>query len=318
MVLVLITPIFIVFLITGSSFGFLFDVKSDCVVTLWSDWANVPGLDLHIRERAILRHENMGGLPCPTRDKLREERADALQIQTDTHAHLEATAKSLSEHFIRRKPDADHPNSPNHVRDLLIVIDSLESLEEELFNRTKHNIAKLLGMLCPGPDPFAPMYNHAVLIDASNSNVQVFGKDNGDGLAALKEALLHIPMSSNQSCSAQALNITAALLTSSKGLRSDSKVDKDVLIVTDGYSKCHDDAIVSAFALRSLSRVFSFLIGSFPSYGLRKVINYVSTPVEEHLFVVKTLDGFDQLLTTLQSQNNVSCKPMDLPVDNKN
>lgn len=55
--------------------GFLFDVKTDCLVSTWSSWVELPGLDMHIRERGILRHDRFGGIPCPPDDELRDVRA---------------------------------------------------------------------------------------------------------------------------------------------------------------------------------------------------------------------------------------------------
>ena len=75
MMLSRITQAIVIILSIDICTGFLYDVKTDCVLTTWSDWAEVPGLDLHIRERGVLRYENMGGRPCPTKDRLREERA---------------------------------------------------------------------------------------------------------------------------------------------------------------------------------------------------------------------------------------------------
>ncbi|XP_053383475.1 uncharacterized protein LOC128549832 [Mercenaria mercenaria] len=297
---------------TASCTGFIFDVRTDCLLTSWSSWAEVPGLDVHVHERGILRHENKGGIPCPPRETMREVRADDIMKRWDSPEHIQDTARSLSENFIRRNPKPDNPTEPGHIRDLLIVLDSVESLDDEAFNSTKQNLAELLGMFCPDPDPFAKLYNHAVLIGVSNSHDEVFEFNNYDGIAAVKDAILQVHRDSNRSCMKSNLDAAFTMLTQT-GIRSDILVDKDVLILTDGYSNCSGDVLASALRLRGIARVFSLLIGSFSSNGFNDVLNYVTTPVPEHLFIVKTQQGFDQLMTTLESQNNASCMPFDLP-----
>lgn len=71
----LILKLTIVLLAFVSCSAFLFDVKTDCQLTAWSSWAELPGLDMHIRERGILRHDRLGGIPCPLEDELRQVRS---------------------------------------------------------------------------------------------------------------------------------------------------------------------------------------------------------------------------------------------------
>ncbi|XP_053383500.1 integrin alpha-X-like [Mercenaria mercenaria] len=308
------TGLHVVLLTIACSDGFLFDVKTDCLVTSWSSWAEMPGLDVHIRERGILRHDNKGGAPCPPDDELREIKPDPHPSPLDSQIHIQATARSMSTNFIRREPKPGNPTQPGHVRDLLIVLDSSGSISKSDFERTKHNLAELMGMLCPDPDPFAQLYNHAALLDFSNSVMEVFDFNRYHGIAALKRALLSVPQIAGRTCTTKALDAASQMLATWKGMRSDSLVDKEVLILTDGHSNCGGDVLASALKLRGKAKVFSLLIGSFSQSGLNEILNYVTTPAPNHLFAIKTHQGLDQLMSLLRSQSSlVPCMPFDLP-----
>lgn len=96
-------------------------------------------------------------------------------------------------------------------------------------------------------------------------------------------------------------------------MRTDSLVDKEVLILTDGRSNCGGDVLASALKLQRKATVFSLLIGTYSSRGVREVLNYVTTPAPNHLFAIKTYQGFDDLISLLKTQNNMQCMPFDLP-----
>lgn len=111
------------------------------------------------------------------------------------------------------------PTAPGHVRDLLIVLDSSGSISSAAFNRTKQNLVELLAMLCPDPEPFGQLYNHAALIDFSDSVVEIFDFDRYHSTAALKRAILAVPKLSSQTCTTKALDTASQMLATWKGKR---------------------------------------------------------------------------------------------------
>lgn len=99
------------------------------------------------------------------------------------------------------------------------------------------------------------------------------------------------------------------------GMRKDPKIDKEVLILTDGQSNCGGDISSAVEKLKTRARVFALLIGDGTPEGLEEMTSYVSTPVQDHLFAIKNYNELDSLLQMIQSQSQ-PCIPLDIPQQN--
>ena len=101
---------------------------------------------------------------------------------------------------------------------------------------------------------------------------------------------------------------------STPGMRTQSDVVQEVLVLTDGQSNCHGAVASAAKQLQRKATVFSLLIGSFTLRGVNEISSYVTTPVPKHLFAVKQLQDLDSLVVELRKQRNTQkCMAFDLP-----
>lgn len=278
--------------------GFLFDVRADCLVSTWSTWTPVPGLGMHIRERGVLRYDNQGGTPCPPDDELRQVKTD-YNPTTSRHANIQATARSMSANFIRGVANPQNPQATGQKRDLLIILDSSGSIGSSNFYKTKQNLAELLGMLCPDPDPFAQLYQHAALIDFAGSTNEIFDFNKYQHTSTLKNGILAVPYLGGITCTTKAFTVALNMFSKWKGMRTQSDVVQEVLILTDGQSNCGGAVATAAKELQKKATVFTLLIGSFTQIGVSEIASYVTTPVPKHLFAVQQLQVTLFLLVVL-------------------
>ena len=98
------------------------------------------------------------------------------------------------------------------------------------------------------------------------------------------------------------------------GMRDNSDVIQEVLILTDGRSNCDNGARAAALGLHSTATVYGLVIGDLTTAGQTELTSYVSTPPSNHLFAVKDFNELKNLVDAVGSQlsTNVPCFPFDL------
>lgn len=101
-------------------------------------------------------------------------------------------------------------------------------------------------------------------------------------------------------------------------MRTDSSIRHEVLILSDGHSNCGGDAVQAANALKAKADVFALIIGEQTIEGRTEMTNYVSLPVDEHLFAVSDYRGLKELVDYIeQNISGIQCAPFDLPSNGK-
>ena len=123
----------------------------------------------------------------------------------------------MSANFLRGLVNPQNPTAVGQKRDLLIILDSSGSIGSSNFIKVKKNLAELLGMLCPDPDPFARFYQHAALIDFASTTVEVFDFNKYQHTSTLKNGILAVPYLGGSTCTTKAFNVAMNMLTTWKG-----------------------------------------------------------------------------------------------------
>ena len=75
-------------------------------------------------------------------------------------------------------------------RDLLIIFYSSGSVSNTQFDDAKSQLGRLLGYLCPHPDPFARGYQHAALIRLSSGVTEIFDFDDKSNTQSVQAGIL--------------------------------------------------------------------------------------------------------------------------------
>ncbi|XP_052809752.1 collagen alpha-3(VI) chain-like [Mya arenaria] len=288
--------------------GFLFR-RTDCQVSDWSSWSKPFGFGQVSRERAILRHPSNGGSPCPP---------DMEEIKmTGQRVSIQSTAKSITSNFMVQNSQANSL-SVGFVRDLLVIVDGSGSIGASDFNDAKNQLARLLGMLCPEPDPFKTrrkVHQQAALIEFSTTVREIFDFNDKANTVAVQQGIIGMPYLSGQTCTATAFNYArSTMFTASKGMRSQPNVKKDVLILTDGNSNCGGDAVQAAKLLGKTANVYGLIIGGQDDASIQELTDYVSSPKDQHLFTVEDAhDHLEQLVTLVEQElKSIPCQSFDI------
>ena len=90
------------------------------------------------------------------------------------------------------------------LRDLLIIFDSSGSVSRRDFIVAKQQLARLLGMLCPSPDPFKGS-QRAALIQFSDHVRDVFDFNDKNSTAEIQRAVRNMRYMGKATCTARVL-----------------------------------------------------------------------------------------------------------------
>ncbi|WAR04020.1 COCA1-like protein [Mya arenaria] len=272
--------------------GFLFQ-RTDCQVSSWSPWSEPFGFGQMSRERTILRHTANGGTPCPPE-------LEEIKI-TGRRASIQSTAKSIASNFMVQN-NLKGGMSVGQLRDLLVIVDGSGSIGSTNFQDTRNQLARLLGMLCPTPDPFKGN-QQAALIEFSSTVREIFDFNDKANTLAVQQGVKGMPYSGGSTCTATAFNYARnTMFTAAK-----------VLIVTDGKSNCGGDAVQAAKLLDKTANVYGLMIGRHSTAGMQELSDYVSSPKNQHLFTLENARELRQLVDLVEQQlKSVPCAPFDL------
>lgn len=143
---------------------------------------------------------------------------------------IQATANQIVRSFFKRNlkttPLSNNKKvrrnvSIGYFRDLLIIIDSSGSVGANNFNIAKQQLAELLGLMCPRPDPFNVNnnkgYNRAALIQFSSYVNKEFDFAAMKNLADLQASIKAIRYRGGSTCTGNALEKAIQMFTPSKG-----------------------------------------------------------------------------------------------------
>ena len=108
------------------------------------------------------------------------------------------------------------------------------------------------------------------------------------------------------------------MITFFPGMRPETRVKKEVLLLTDGQYNCggESEIVAASDALKQVADVYGMMIGISSSNGQQKLSKLVSTPLKDHLFAVNNLGQFSELIIYLKGLINVGklkCAPFQGP-----
>lgn len=119
---------------------------------------------------------------------------------------LQQTAKAIETNFITQTMYRDKRSEKvGQLRDLLIIMDSSGSITSSNFTIAKTQLARLVGLLCPSPDPFKG-YQRAALIDFSDVVSEIFDFDDRRNTQDVQAGILGMPYMGQMTCTASAFN----------------------------------------------------------------------------------------------------------------
>ncbi|WAR04018.1 COCA1-like protein [Mya arenaria] len=272
--------------------------RTDRQVSAWSPWSDPIGFVQVPRERTILLKPTNADTHIPPE-------LENIKI-TGRRASIQSTAKPNATDFMVK-------NKLKGGLDLLIILDGSGSIGATNFQDTKNQLARLLGMLCPTPDPFKG-YQQAALIEFSSTVREIFDFNDKTNTLAVQQGVKGTPYSGGDRCTATAFNYARnTMFTAAKGMRSRPDVKQVVLILTGGQSNCGGDAVHAAKLLDKTANVYGLLIGRHSTAGMHELSNYVSSPKNQHLFTLENARELSQLVDLLEQQlKSVPCAPFDL------
>ena len=104
------------------------------------------------------------------------------------------------------------------------------------------------------------------------------------------------------------------MITFFPGMRPETRVKKEVLLLTDGQQNCANESVVVAAsdALKQVADVYGMMIGISSSSGQQKLSKLVSTPLKDHLFAVENIGQFSKLIIYLRDlidDGKLQCVP---------
>ncbi|WAR15140.1 COEA1-like protein [Mya arenaria] len=203
--------------------------------------------------------------------------------------------------------------SVGRLRDLLVIVDGSGSIGATNFQKIMNQMARLLGMLCPTPDPFKG-YQQAALIEFSGNVREIFDFNEKANTLAVQQGVNGTQYSGGYTCTATAFNYARnTMFTAAKGMRIQSDVKQEVLILTDGQSNCGGDAVQAAKLLDKTANVYGLMIGDHSTAGIQELTNYVSSPKNQHLFTVENARELVQLVDLVEQQlKSIPCAPFDI------
>ena len=121
-----------------------------------------------------------------------------------TRPTVQQTASAVTQNFLIQDR-LQNGNTVGQLRDLLVIIDSSGSIGSTDFNDAKSQLARLLGYLCPTPDPF-DSYQQAALIRFASSVTEMFDFNDKSNTQEVKDGVESTNYTGGQTCTATAFN----------------------------------------------------------------------------------------------------------------
>ena len=104
------------------------------------------------------------------------------------------------------------------LRDLLVIIDSSGSIGSNDFDEAKSQLARLLGYLCPTPDPFN-VYQQAALFRFASSVTEIFDFNDKSNTQEVKDGIVYTRYTGGSTCTATAFNYAKnSMFSTAKGV----------------------------------------------------------------------------------------------------
>lgn len=136
---------------------------------------------------------------------------------SDKRPTIKAVADSVVTQFVKpQRALKNNDRTVGQLRDLLIIVDSSGSIGRTNFNVAKTQLANLLGLLCPNPDPFKG-YHKAALIDYSSTVVKQFHFKDKQNTYQVQQAIKAMPYLGQSTCTATAFKEAITMFTVSNG-----------------------------------------------------------------------------------------------------
>ncbi|KAL4234720.1 collagen [Mactra antiquata] len=259
---------------------------TNCVLSAWSAWSEPYGFGQIKRTRTITANATGCGT-CS--GALFEE------IYTDSEVPPTDVADGICNNFL---------DDDGCKRDIVLILDGSGSVSIENFNDMKLYFVDILSLLCPQPTPFDnDVHQLAVVLFSSSSSIR-FDFNDYNNQNDYFNALLNVPYPSGSTQIQLAFNQADELFSNPiYGARANDSnnvcVKQQVMVFTDGEPTSPDAALAAAINLKSKYEVFGFIIGTFNIAQQQTLAQYVSDPVEEHLFVVDTFNIFSNVVDLL-------------------
>lgn len=136
---------------------------------------------------------------------------------------MEQTAQAVQTFFLAGTSSRSKRQSgaqSGQLRDVLIIFDSSGSIGQAFFDDSKAQLAKLIGFLCPLPDPFKG-YQRAALIEYSNNVDELFDFDANQDTAGVQAGINRMQYVGGSTCTATAFNYAKnTMFTPGRGIIS--------------------------------------------------------------------------------------------------
>lgn len=147
----------------------------------------------------------------------------------------EQTAVSFEENFMTKTTYGDGDSElVGQFRDLLIIVDSSGSVGSSAFSDTKIQLARLVGFLCPLPDPFKEAHQLA-LLRYSSSVSEVFDFSKYTNTAGVQSGIAGMSYSGGSTCTASAFDYAKnAMFDTGKG----KQIFRSSLVLVEMPSIC--------------------------------------------------------------------------------
>lgn len=128
------------------------------------------------------------------------------------------TAKAVAQKFII-KTRQENGVTIGQVRDLLVIVDSSGSIGGANFNKATNQLARLLGLLCPSPDPFDHI-QQAALVEFSSTVREIFDFNDKGNTQQVQDGVRSMAYMAGSTCSATAFDFAKTnMFTTAKGDR---------------------------------------------------------------------------------------------------
>lgn len=102
--------------------------------------------------------------------------------------------------------------------DLLLIVDSSGSISEGDFNTKKEQLSRLMGSLCPQPDPFNGSHR-AALLRYSTDAQEIFDFDDNLDTSGVQSSIDSMTYSRGSTCTGKAFDYARTnMFTAAKGM----------------------------------------------------------------------------------------------------
>ncbi|WAR09619.1 VWA1-like protein [Mya arenaria] len=264
----------------------------DCVVGAWGQWSKVAGFGSQDRQRVVVQQPSPGGKPCPS---LSENR------HTNQSCGLNCQATNLVSNFMA--PTGIGSTGYGQLRDLLIILDSSGSIEQNNFENAKTQLSRLVGMFCPTPDPFAGDHQKAAMLSFSTRVHEIFDFDDLHTTNEVQAKILTVVYRSGETHTELAFEYARThMFNRTKGMRFRADVKQEVLFITDGVSNVPNETLKEALELQKYATVYGLAIGVRSQDGQKEMTDSTSSPPSRHLFSIPGFDDLETFVNEIQRQ----------------